>query len=113
MTTEDLGKVGFKVVLDDNTEVDIWVFYYPDSVTVEIYKDEKEVFLEHAYRNNYEEMNNLANDTKEKISELLSKQKIIRYRVETKHTLVNYDECKNAYINLLKAVMYTLDTLYI
>jgi len=113
MNMNDIGRIGFKVITEDKTEMDIWVFYYPDNVTIEIHKDGEEVFLEHAYRNNHEEMNNLAYNTKEKISEILSKQKIIRYRAETKHLLINSFDSENAYLNILKAVLYTLDTLYL
>jgi len=113
----DMGKIVFTAVRSDRTEIWIHIYYYPDSVIVEIYDNKEEVFRREARRKNTAEMDKLISEVRDTMNLVCAilLLPIIRFRVETAHVLVKYecDDGKNLFERLWKTIRYSLDTLYL
>jgi hypothetical protein len=111
----DMGKIVFTAVRSDRTEIWIHIYYYPDSVIVEIYDNEEQVFLKEARRKNTAEMDKLISEVRDTMNLVCAILPIIRFRVGTEHVLVKYEcDCgRNLFERLWKTIRYSLDTLYL
>jgi len=109
----DMGKVVFTAVRSDRTEIWVHIYYYPDSVMVEIFDNEEQVFMREARRNNMNEMDKLVSGVRDAINLVCAITPIVRFRVGTEHVLVKCQcDGKNLYEQLWKTIRYTLDSLY-